>query len=62
MKYAEARRLRVRDRVEWNDGTLGTVTQQGYNAVMIAWDDGQIGTIHLRDMQDVKRPRNQSAA
>ena len=56
MSYAEAKKLKIGQRVRFlamNDEAAGTITEKNCMAAKIKWDDGQIGIIHLRDMQDV---------
>lgn len=57
MKNKEAAKLKVGDRVMWNNNPqdLGTVSEVGYCAVRIKWDNGQTGTTHLDDMDSVSR-------
>lgn len=62
MLLAEARKLKVGDRVEiWGEhpeAAAGTVTEINDELCRILWDDtGKHSVIHLRDMADVNRHR-----
>lgn len=41
MKTAEAKKLKVGERVKWSDGALGEIIDKNWHAVQIKWDDGQ---------------------
>jgi preprotein translocase subunit YajC len=41
MTPQDAKKLKVGQRVQWADGTLGTVRETSYAAVKIEWADGQ---------------------
>lgn len=58
MKEAVARRLKVNDRVTWdnNPNDLGTVIEVGYNAVKVKWDDpsqGEVGVLWFTEMANI---------
>lgn len=57
MSEAESKRLRVGDRVYWDDdpADIGSVVETDYLCVRIKWENGQEGTIHHRDMSKVHR-------
>lgn len=40
MSTSKAKQLKVGSRVKWNDGTLGTIVDKNWHALMIKWDDG----------------------
>lgn len=51
----ESKKLKIGDRVRFNDGAEGIVIERNWMAVKITWDDGQIGVIHHNDMECVER-------
>lgn len=40
MVATQAKKLNVGSRVKWSDGSLGTVVDKNWHALMIKWDDG----------------------
>lgn len=40
MIASQAKKLQVDSRVEWSDGSQGTVIDTNWHALMIEWDDG----------------------
>lgn len=58
MKEAVARRLKVNDRVTWdnNPKDCGTVIETGFNAVKVKWDDpsqGEVGVLYFTEMANI---------
>lgn len=40
MVATNGKKLEVGSRVKWSDGSLGTVVDKNWHALMIRWDDG----------------------
>ena len=55
MTGTESRLLHVGARVCWAGSAtdLGTVTSNGWDAVVINWDDGRTSSVHHNDMGEV---------
>lgn len=57
MKSQEAKELKLKDRVIWNNNKedAGTVIEIGYCAIKIEWDNGQTGILYPEDMGPVTK-------
>ena len=52
MTEAQARRLKVGDRVRWTDPDVeGTILGVGLNYIGVAYDDGEEGHLHPADCE-----------